>query len=114
MPASDRDYYDFVRLAPGLSGVSARTGISGGGVGIRFNSFLIDGVSDRGLPGNLAAGTGAGGKAIPIDAVKEYEVLLSPFDPRYGDFAGVVINAITRSGTNDRTAMAFVYRRDRL
>jgi hypothetical protein len=33
--------------------------------------------------------------------VKEYQVLLSPFDVRQGNFGGLLINAVTKSGTNE-------------
>ena len=108
MPALNRDFLDFARLVPQLG---TRFGISGSGVSFRFNSYLIDGVSERLLNGN---GT-AGGKAISIDAVKEYQVLLSPYDVRYGDFAGALVNAVTKSGTNDLHGGVFFYgRSDRL
>src|SRR5205823_6839467 len=75
----------------------------------------IDGVSERFLNGNGALAGVAGGKAISIDAVKEYQVLLAPYDVRYGDFAGALVNAVTKSGTNDVHATAFIYsRNDRL
>jgi hypothetical protein len=41
--------------------------------------------------------------------VKEYEVLLAPYDVRYGDFAGALVNAVTRSGTNELHGSAFLY-----
>ena len=112
LPTIDRDLYDFVRLSPQVSARSGRVGLSAGGVGVRFNNFLVDGVSERGLLGNFAAGTGQGAKAISIEAVREYQVLLSPYDVRYGDFAGALVNAVTRSGTNEVHGSAFVYGRD--
>jgi hypothetical protein len=108
LPTLNRDVYDFVRLVPQ---VSTRFGISGGGVSVRFNSFLIDGVSERQLQGNNVQ-SGSFGKAIPLEAVKEYEVLLAPYDARYGDFSGALVNAVTRSGTNDVRGTAFVYTRN--
>jgi carboxypeptidase family protein len=108
LPTLNRDVYDFVRLVPQ---VSTRFGISGGGVSFRLNSFLIDGVSERQLQGNNVSGTGIG-KAVPLDAVKEFQVLLAPYDARYGDFTGALINAVTRSGTNDVRGTAFVYARN--
>ena len=58
---------------------------------------------------NLAAGQLYGGKVIPLDAVKEYQVLLSPFDVRQGSFAGANINVVTRSGTNELHGSVFGY-----
>jgi len=55
------------------------------------------------------------GKSIPLDAVKEYQVLVAPYDVRYGSFAGALVNTVTRSGTNDLRGSAFAYwRNDRL
>jgi hypothetical protein len=112
LPTIDRDMYDFVRLTPQIVASGAGTGLSGGGVSTRFNSFLLDGVSERGLVGNFAAGTGQGGKAISIEAVKEYQVLLTPYDVRYGDFAGALVNAVTRSGSNQLGGSVFAYGRN--
>ncbi|HEU5184389.1 MAG TPA: carboxypeptidase regulatory-like domain-containing protein [Gemmatimonadaceae bacterium] len=112
MPTRNRDIYDFVQLVPQ---VSTRFGISGAGVNPRYNGYLIDGVSERALQGNAVAGVGTGGKAISVEAVKEYQVLLSPYAVRYGDFAGALVNTVTRSGTNTMHGSGFVYTRsDRL
>jgi len=116
LPSLNRDVYDFVRLVPQVStkiGLS-NPGLSGGGVGFRFNNFLINGVSDRTLSGGVS-GAFAGAKSVPLDAVKEYQVLLTPYDVRYGDFAGALVNAVTKSGTNTLTSSAFAFgRNDRL
>ena len=112
LPTIDRDMYDFVRLIPQIVAGGTRTGLSGGGVSTRFNSFLIDGVSDRALLTNYAAGAGQGAKTISIEAVKEYQVLLTPYDVRYGDFAGALVNAVTRSGSNELSGSVFAYGRN--
>src|SRR6266540_3686179 len=54
----------------------------------------------------------ANGKSIPLDAVKEYQVLLSPFDVRQGNFGGMLINAVTKSGTNSFHGGAYGFKRD--
>jgi hypothetical protein len=111
LPTLDRDLYDFVRLVPQISTrVGFRWGFSGGGGGIRFNNFLINGVPEQNLVNATAAL--AGGKSIPLDAIREYEVLIAPYDVRYGDFAGAVINSVTRSGTNQWEGAAFGYVRN--
>ena len=38
--------------------------------------------------------------AFTPEAVQELQVLTAPFDVRYGNFAGGLINAVTRSGSN--------------
>jgi hypothetical protein len=116
LPTLNRDLYDFVRLVPQIStkiGLSS-PGFSAGGVGFRFNNFLINGVSERTVSGNVSTAF-SGAKSVPLDAVKEYQVLLAPYDVRYGDFAGALVNAVTKSDTNTLHGSGFVYgRNDRL
>ena len=110
LPTLNRDLYDFVRLVPQAG---TRLGLTGGGASFRFNSYVIDGVSDRQLQGNNVMGPGTvGGKTISLEAVKEYQVLLSPYEARYGDFAGMVVNTVTKSGTNDLRGSAYGYVRN--
>jgi hypothetical protein len=116
LPTLNRDLYDFVRLVPQISTkISlANPGMSAAGVGFRFNEFLINGVSERTLSGGVS-GAFAGAKSIPLDAVQEYQVLLAPYDVRYGDFAGALVNTITKSGTNTIQGSVFAFgRNDRL
>lgn len=115
LPALDRDFYDFVRLVPQISTkIGFQSGFSGGGVGFRFNNILINGVPERSLAAHATPAL-VGGKSLPLDAVKEYQVLLAPYDVRYSDFAGALVNTITRAGTNQLLGSAFVYaRNDRL
>jgi TonB-dependent receptor-like protein/carboxypeptidase family protein len=110
LPTLNRDMYDFVRLVPQAG---TRLGLTGGGANFRFNSYVIDGVSDRQLQGNNVLGPGTiGGKTISLEAVKEYQVLLSPYEARYGDFAGMLVNAVTKSGTNELHGSAYGYLRN--
>ena len=116
LPSLNRNIYDFVRLVPQIStrvGLPAG-GMTGGGVGFRLNHFQADGVSQRSLLGGQPHEF-AGGKSLPFEAVREYQVLLAPFDVRYGDFAGAAINAVTRAGTNQVRGSVFAqFRNDAL
>jgi len=106
MPVINRDLYDLVRLVPEMSTWFA---LAPSGAGTRVNSIRIDGVTDQVPSSNFAAGQLYGGKVIPLDAVKEYQVLFSPFDVRQGSFAGANINVVTRSGTNELQGNVFGY-----
>jgi carboxypeptidase family protein len=106
LPVISRDLYDFVRLVPQVSTWFASTAT---GANTRVNSIRIDGISDQVISSNLAAGALYGGKVIPLDAVKEYQVLLSPFSVQHGGFAGASVNVVTRSGTNDLKGSVFAY-----
>ena len=106
MPVINRDLYDLVRLVPQMSTWYASTA---SGSNPRGNSIRIDGISDQVASSTLAAGALYGAKSIPLDAVKEYQVSLSPFDVRLGDFAGSSINVVTRGGTNEFHGDVFAY-----
>lgn len=106
MPVINRDLYDLVRLVPQMS---TWFDLSASGAGPRVNSIRIDGISDQVPTSNLAAGALYGGRVMPLDAVKEYQVLFSPFDVRHGSFAGASVNVVTRSGSNDLQGSVFAY-----
>ena len=109
LPTLNGDMYDFVRTLPQ---VGTQFGLSGAGTNSRFNGYVIDGVSDRVLQGNNAPGGATGSKSISLEAVKEYQVLISPFDARYGDFTGLLVNSVTRSGTNKAHGSVYTYLRN--
>ncbi|MGV3711191.1 MAG: TonB-dependent receptor [Gemmatimonas sp.] len=113
LPTLNRNFQDFVATVPQ---VSTTTGyLSGGGVNLRQNSIQIDGAQSGdmfGLGTTGQPGASAGAKSIPLDAVKEYQVLLSPFDVRQGSFGGLLINAVTKSGTNEFHGGAYAYTRN--
>lgn len=113
LPTLNRNFTDFVRLSPQVS--TSGPGLSGGGVNNRFNNIQIDGASENdlfGLGSTGQPGGQAGGKSIAIESVKEYQILLSPFDVRQGNFAGLLVNAVTKSGTNDFSGSAYYYSRN--
>ena len=117
LPTLDRRFTDLAKLTPQIVATDANAGLGLSVVGQnnRYNTIQIDGstVNDRfGLGATGAAGGQANGKPIGYDAVKEYQVLLSPYDVRQGNFTGALINAITKSGGNEWFGSAFGYYRD--
>ncbi len=108
-----RNLVDFTRAAPQVS--SSGPGFSGGGMSNRMNNVQIDGATERDVFGLGSTGQPGGqisAKAISIDAIKEYQILLAPYDVRQGNFGGLLLNAVTKSGTNEFHGSAFSYYRN--
>ena len=115
LPTLDRDFTDFVKLTPQVQVREGEGGITAAGQNNRFNTIQVDGatVNDRfGLGRTGQAGGQADGRSVGLDAVKEYQVLLSPYDVRQGNFTGALINAVTKSGTNRFSGSVFGYHRN--
>ena len=109
LPSLSRNFTDFIQTVPQV--VSANVpGATVGGQNNRFNNVQVDGGVNNDVFGLAASGT-PGGQAnahpISVEAVKEYQVLIAPFDVRQGSFAGGLINAVTKSGTNAYHGSAF-------
>jgi outer membrane receptor for ferrienterochelin and colicin len=113
LPTTTRNLTDFIRLTPQVS--ASGPGFSAGGMSNRMNNVQIDGATERDVFGLGSTGQPGGqvsAKAISIDAVKELQVLLAPFDVRQGNFGGLLLNAITKSGTNELHGSAFGFYRN--
>jgi len=106
LPIQGRNFADLISTAPQVSGTSMA------GQNSRFNNIQIDGASYNDLFGLASGGTPGGqanAKALSIEAIESFVVQVSPFDVRYGNFAGGMVNAITKSGTNDFHGSVFGY-----
>lgn len=113
LPVGDRNLADFLRLTPQVSQSGA--GYSAGGMSNRMNNVQVDGATERdvfGLGSTGQPGAQAGARSVSMDAVKELQVILAPFDVRQGNFGGLLLNAVTKSGTNSLQGSAFYYFRN--
>ncbi len=114
LPTLNQNFTDFVRLTPQVQNTGS--GLSAGGAPARLNNIQIDGANATDIFGLASTGgqpgAQAGGRSINIEAVKEYQVLLSPFDVRQGNFTGALINAVTKNGTNEFHGTAFATTRN--
>ncbi len=110
LPTLNRNFTDFIRTVPQVGGSN---NLSVGGQNERFNNIQIDGGVNNdifGLSGGSGVpGGGADAHPISLEAVREYQVMIAPFDIRQGGFTGGLINAVTKSGTNEFHGSLFGY-----
>ncbi len=110
LPILGRNFQDLVATTPQVASIGA--GVSAAGQNNRFNSIQIDGGVNNDLFGLGATGAPGGqtsAKAISLEAVKEFQVLIAPYDVRQGNFAGGLLNAVTQSGSNKFGGSVFGY-----
>ncbi len=119
LPLNGRNAFALAALVPGVNftvrgqastflRTTANVGISGAslsGAQPRFNEALLDGVPNTGSDGLI--------QFVPsVDATAEFKVQTNAFDAEFGRFAGGVINASIRSGTNDLHGTLFEFLRN--
>jgi hypothetical protein len=107
MPTIGRSFVDFASFDPQVS-----TSFNAAGRNNRYNSIQIDGAVNNDLFGLGSSGTPGLSAPISLDAVQEFQLVLAPYDVRYGGFTGAGMNAITRSGTNSFAGSAYFYGRN--
>jgi outer membrane receptor for ferrienterochelin and colicin len=102
LPSVGRNLQDYLRFTPQAK-ITGDGGVAIAGQNNRYNAFYIDGAVNNDVFGLSASGTNGGQASIApisIDAIDQFQVVISPFDASIGNFTGGGINAITRSGTN--------------
>jgi hypothetical protein len=113
LPLNGRDWTSLATLQPGVKKIETQVSYDTSGRGNRgfgseltvsgqrstFNNYRIDGVSvvdyANAAPGNVI------GVVLGVDAIQEFSVLTGGFPAEYGRTTGGVVNAISRSGTNN-------------
>jgi hypothetical protein len=126
LPLNGRSWTDLAALQPGVSAVGQiQTDFAVGGdrgnrgfgnqitvAGDRpeQNNYRLDGVSINDF-NNAAPGSVLGGD-LGVDAVQEFSVITSNVSAEYGRTSGGVINAITKSGTNQFHGSAYEFLRN--
>ena len=119
VPLNGRSYTDLLALQPGVipvsSGEYSGTQVSGGlnpgnlsvsGQREDANGFMVNG-------GNVQEDVQMGTAIIPnLDSIAEFRILTNNADAEYGNFAGGMVNAITKSGTNQFHGDVFEFLRN--
>jgi outer membrane receptor protein involved in Fe transport len=110
LPNLTRNFTDLISTSPLAGTAQSSTSISG--QNNRFNNIQIDGGVNNdvfGLAGSGTPGGQANAHPISIEAIREYQIQVAPFDVRQGSFTGGLVNAVTKSGTNQFHGSLFNY-----
>jgi len=110
LPAMNRNYFSTVALLPGVqfspSNQMGNDTIVAGGQTSQNSNVSVDG----GYNADDALGTSAGAQVrTPLESVQEFQVLTSMYDAEYGRASGAIVNAVSKSGTNDFRGVLFGY-----
>jgi hypothetical protein len=125
LPLNGRSWTDLATLQPGVDTIYTQPSFASGsdrgnrgfgqqltisGARPQQNNYRLDGVSlndyANGGPGSVLGGN------LGVDAIREFSVLTSNYSAEYGKTSGGVVNAITRSGTNQFHGGAYEFLRN--
>lgn len=109
LPAMNRNYFAAVALLPGVQfSPSTQLGndtIVASGQSSQGNNVSVDG----GYNVDDALGAVVGAQVrTPIEAIQEFQVMTSMYDAEFGRASGAIINAVSKSGTNDFKGVMFL------
>ena len=95
-----------VVLGPGSSSLNQNVGLAVNGARAVSNNYMLDGGDNNDPQQNVAA-------IMPNpDALEEFSVLTNNFSAEYGRNMGAIINAVTKSGTNEFHGSAYEFVRN--
>jgi hypothetical protein len=112
-PILGRKFEDLLTLTPGVSIVQGPDGdeITFAGQRGVFNNVSMDGGDyNNGFFGEQLGGQRAA-IDIPLDAIKEFQVVATGASAEFGRTAGGIINVIPKSGTNEVHGSTFYFQR---
>src|SRR4030088_788146 len=123
LPLNGRDWTQLATLQPGVVSVRVEAGPSNRGnrgYGTLLsvsghqpyeNNYRVNGISindySNGSPGSTL------GVNLGVDAIQEFSVLLGNYSAEYGRASGGIVNAITKSGTNQFHGAAYWFIREK-
>ena len=119
LPLNGRSFSDLVTLQMGTFELPTGSSNSASGFGTKIsisgarpsaNSFLLDGNFVNGTLGNTPGG--ATGLFLGIETLREFSVLTNTYGAEYGQSMGGIINAVTKSGTNELHGSVFYFHRN--
>jgi hypothetical protein len=125
LPLNGRSWSDLASLQPGVAPIQTQASFTDGGhrgnrgfgsqstiAGSRpvQSNYRLDGITINDYT-NAGPGSVLGGN-LGVDAIQEFTILMTNFSAEYGKSSGGVINAITRSGSNQFHGAAYEFLRN--
>jgi hypothetical protein len=125
LPLNGRSWTDLATLQPGVLAVQTQSPFNAGpnrgnrgfenevainGARPQQNNYRLDGISIEDSA-NGGSGSVLGGN-VGVDAIEEFSVMTSNTTAEYGRTSGGVINAVTRSGSNQFHGSAYEFLRN--
>ena len=127
LPLNGRDWTQLATLQPGVTSIRVQAStnstanraqrgfgnqLTDSGHRPNENTYRVDGINvndyTNGAPGSVL------GAALGVDAIQEFSVVTTNYSAEYGRTSGAVINAITKSGTNQIHGSAYIFDRDQI
>ncbi|KAG0950012.1 hypothetical protein G6F31_013846 [Rhizopus arrhizus] len=114
LPSVNRNIQDYIRLDPRISQVSKADGaISVGGQNTRYNAIRIDGIGAGDPFGVASNNLPTARQPVSMDAIQEINIDIANYDTTIAGGTGAVINAVTKSGTNNFGGTVYYAYRDK-
>ena len=119
LPLNSRSFEQLALLQPGVVIYTQATRDLQYGSGVKFsvsgsraysNLFLLDG-TDINDQADFTPGS-AIGIVLGVETLREFSVLTNTYSAEYGRKSGGIINAVTKSGTNELHGNAFYFHRN--
>ena len=113
LPSQGRNHLSLMQLVPGLVPELTPGEFEGGNFTVNgrttaSNLWTVDGAANQDTDGG---GTGPQAR-ITLDSMAEFQVLTHQYTAEFGGSSGVIVNAVTKSGSNLFSGRGFYYFED--
>jgi hypothetical protein len=113
LPSQGRNHLSLMQIIPGLVPELTPGEFEGGNFNVNgrstaSNLWTVDGAANQDTDGG---GTGPQAR-ITLDSMAEFQVLTHQYTAEFGGSSGVIVNAVTKSGTNQMSGRGFYFYED--
>jgi hypothetical protein len=114
VPSFNRNFTGYLGMLPGVvAGISTASfgadSINVNGQAVQNVNYTFDGSNNN---DTFNGGNGGAQARIPVEAVQEFQLLTSQFDAEFGNASGALVNAVSKTGTNQLRGSGFLFFQD--